>query len=199
VQSASVQALYLNCGNELVVTVPQLGSSYSPSFSAKGGDAIKGSKTGEVTIIPTSTKVNLSVSSGGNFIGTESFEVKRIPQPNIKVYGQGGKEVNILQGEDLSKLRMIEIKAVPDESFAQFLPKDARYRVVDADIILARGSRPIDKAEMRDQKVNLNAFVAKGKSGDRIVIEVKKVQRMNFRNQVEDVNIGTQAFSINLK
>jgi hypothetical protein len=96
-------------------------------------------------------------------------------------------------------LRAIEIKAVPDESFQQFLPKDARYRVVDADIVLARGSRPIDKAELRDQKVSLNSFVSKGKPGDRIVIEVKKVQRMNFRNQVEDVNIGSQVFSINLK
>ncbi len=199
VQSASVQSLYLNCGNELMVNVPQLGSSYNPSFNAKGGKAIKGGKAGAVTIIPTTKKVDLSVSSNGNFIGSESFEVKRIPKPEIKVYGPGGKEVNILQGEDISRLRGIEIKAVPDESFAQFLPKDARYRVVDADIRLARGSRPIGKATMRDQKVNLNSFVSQAKSGDRIVIEVKKVQRMNFQNQIEDVNIGSAVFSINLK
>ena len=199
VQSASVSALFLNCGNELVVNVPQLGSSYNPSFNVKGGDAIKGSKAGEVTIIPTSTKVDMGVSSNGNFIGSESFPVKRIPKPEIRVYGPGGKEVNMLQGEDLSRLRAIEVKAVPDESFQQFLPKDARYKVIDADIILARGSRPIAKTDLRDQKANLNSFVSQGKPGDRIVIEVKKVQRMNFRNQVEDVNIGSAVFSINLK
>jgi hypothetical protein len=52
---------------------------------------------------------------------------------------------------------------------------------------------------MRDQKVNLNAFVSQGKPGDRIVIDVKKVQRMNFRNQVEDVNIGSSVHQIPLK
>lgn len=199
IQSASVSSLYLNCGNELVVNVPQLGSSYSPSFNAKGGDALKGAKAGEVTIVPTTAKVDLSVSSNGNFIGTESFPVKRIPKPSIEVFGPGGKPVDLKQGEDISRLRAIEIKAIPEEGFAQFLPKDARYRVVDADIVLARGSRPIDKAPIRDQKVNLNGFVSKAKSGDRIVIDVKKVQRLNFRNQIEDVNVGSQVFSINLK
>lgn len=32
IQSASVQALYLNCGNEIQVNVPALGSDYNPSF-----------------------------------------------------------------------------------------------------------------------------------------------------------------------
>ena len=37
IQSASVQALYLNCGNEIQINVPALGSEYNPSFSASGG------------------------------------------------------------------------------------------------------------------------------------------------------------------
>mgnify|MGYP003324444457 FL=1 len=34
IQSASVQALYFNCGNEIQVNVPALGSEYNPSFSS---------------------------------------------------------------------------------------------------------------------------------------------------------------------
>ena len=51
IQSASVQALYLNCGNEISVNVPALGSEYNPTFSARGGDVVRGSKAGQVTII----------------------------------------------------------------------------------------------------------------------------------------------------
>ena len=36
IQSASVGALYFNCGNKLDVQVPALGTSYNPAFSAKG-------------------------------------------------------------------------------------------------------------------------------------------------------------------
>ena len=34
IQSASVSALYLNCGNELNIQVPALGSLYDPKFKA---------------------------------------------------------------------------------------------------------------------------------------------------------------------
>ena len=44
VQSASVQALYLGCGNELNVQVPALGTTYNPTFAATGATTIKGSK-----------------------------------------------------------------------------------------------------------------------------------------------------------
>ena len=84
IQSASVQALYFNCGNEIQVNVPALGSEYNPSFSTKGGDVIRGSKAGEITIIPKSKNVDLSVSNAGNFIGSQSFGVRQIPAPEIQ-------------------------------------------------------------------------------------------------------------------
>ncbi len=199
VQSASVQALYFNCGNELMVNVPALGTDYNPAFNVKGGDAIKGSKPGEVTVIPSAANVDLSVSSGGNFIGTENFKVRRIPKPAIEVFGPGNKPVDLKQGEDISRLRSITVKAIPDESFLQFLPKDARYRVAEAEIILARGSRPINKTSLTGESANLNAFVSQAKPGDRIIVDVKKVQRMNFRNQVEEVNIGSSVHTIPIK
>ena len=82
VQSQSVTALYLNCGNELTVTVPGLGSNYNPSFSAKGGVAINGGGGGKVTIVPKSNKVTLSVSNSGSFIS--NFNSKLIYTPDQK-------------------------------------------------------------------------------------------------------------------
>ena len=193
VQSQSVQALYLNCGNELQINVPALGTAYSPSFSASGATAIKGKKTGEVTIIPQAKNVALTVSSGGNKIGTEEFSVKRIPTPTIEVFGPGNKPINLKQGEAINRLRTLTVKAVPDESFATFLPKDARYRVTDAEVLLARGSRPVGKASLSKESANLSSLMAKAKAGDRLVIDIKQVQRMNFQGKTENVAIGSSA------
>jgi hypothetical protein len=38
---------------------------------------------------------------------------------------------------------------------------------------------------------NLQSFSAQAQAGDRILIEVKKVQRTNFLNQTEDVSMPT--------
>eukprot|EP01023_Acetabularia_acetabulum_P044619 TRINITY_DN44877_c0_g1_i1.p2 TRINITY_DN44877_c0_g1~~TRINITY_DN44877_c0_g1_i1.p2 ORF type:complete len:136 (-),score=18.52 TRINITY_DN44877_c0_g1_i1:23-430(-) len=58
VQSGSVSALYLNCGNVLQINVPALGTDYNPSFTASGADVVKGSKKGMVTVIPKQGKEN---------------------------------------------------------------------------------------------------------------------------------------------
>ncbi len=189
IQSASVQALYLNCGNELQVNVPALGADYQPTFTAKGATALNGGG-GKVTVVPNAANVDLNVSSGGNFIGTEKFKVRRIPKPTVELKDRG-KAVNEKVGMPAPGPRSLEIKAVPDESFAQFLPKDARYRISEWEVTLARGSRPVATQKVTNEKVNLNAFASKARPGDRIVAEVKKVQRMNFKGKVESVNVGT--------
>ena len=188
IQSASVQALYLNCGNMLDVQVPALGAAYNPSFRVKGG-ASQGGKGGKVTVVPSSPKVELSVYSNNTYIGVQSFRVKQIPKPEL-VLKAGGKEIDLKRG--VSKVpREITLDAVPDADFAQFLPKDARYRVTKWEITLARGQRAIETKQVSGPKANLSSFVSKARPGtDRIVIEAKEVQRMNFKNERENVKIG---------
>ena len=198
IQSASVQALYLNCGNELQVNCPQLGSAYSPTFTATGANTIKGAKTGEVTVVPNSAEVKLNVYNGGNLLGTEDFKVRRVPKPEIRLYNRG-REVNVKQGENISALRELDIKAIPDESFKTFLPKDARYRVSGWEVTLARGKRPVEPpAKVTKESLAVGTMMQKAKEGDRVVVEVKQVQRMNFRGQVENVNVGSVFFNIPL-
>jgi len=69
------------------------------------------------------------------------------------------------------------------------LPKDARYRITQWEAILVRGKRPVSTAPQTSETANFSSFAAQAQPGDRILIEVKKVQRTNFLNQVEDVNI----------
>lgn len=196
VQSAAVSALYLNAGNELVIQVPALGVNYNPSFKAEGATVLPGQGKGLVTVIPHQAEVKLIVYNNNNLLDTINFKVRTIPKPEIHITS-GGKAINERQGVPAPGPRKLEIKAVPDESFSAFLPKDARYRVAVWEVTLARGSRPIQtKTITSQQEVNIAEFAALAQPGDRIVIEVKKVERLNYKNEIETVNIGTVVHTI---
>ena len=197
IQSASVQALYLNCGNEIQINVPALGSEYNPTFSARGGDVVRGSKAGEVTIIPKSKKVDLNVSNAGNFIGSQSFGVRQIPAPEIKARIRG-KEIDAKTGIPVST-PSFSLDAIADASFAEFLPKDARFQVREAEINLVRAGRGVSRQRVNSKDVNLNKLAGKRK-GDNIVIEIKRVARANFRGEVEEFkNFAPRYITIPLK
>ena len=190
IQSASVQALYLNCGNKLNVQVPALGASYSPSFQVKGGSSQAGTG-GQVTIVPNNASVELSVFSSGTLIGIEKFRAKTIPKPEL-VLKSGSKEIDLKSG--VSQVpRELTLEAVPDNDFATFLPEDARYRVTKWEVTLARGVRPIEIKQITGPKADISSWVSNARPGDRIIIEAKEVQRMNFKNEKEDVKIGVNA------
>ncbi|UYZ61920.1 type IX secretion system motor protein PorM/GldM [Hymenobacter weizhouensis] len=192
IQSASVQALYFRCGNKLSVQVPALGAQYQPSFSASGANVIKGAKTGEVTLVPNSKEVTLSVSNGGNSIGSQTFQVRPIPKPEIKCI-VGGREANEKQGTPVNAVRNMQLRAVPDAGFATFLPEDARYRVTRYEVTLVRGKRPAMPAiSVNGPNVDLSSVVNSAREGDRLYIEVKEVQRMNFQGNTEPVNVSKQ-------
>ncbi len=196
IQSASVQALYLNCGNSLNVQVPALGSAYQPTFSATGGKTYPGKKKGEVTVVPNSKSVALTVRSNNNTIGVEKFKVRQIPLPTIEIFNMKGKPVDLKKGEAPSNLRKVRLVAAPDKSFAEFLPKDARYRIAEAEITLAQGSRPVAKPiRVRGGQADLSSVIGKAKPGMRFVIEIKKVERRNFRDKTEVVEMGSNVIT----
>ncbi|MCS7005239.1 MAG: gliding motility protein GldM [Cytophagales bacterium] len=187
VQAAAVSALYLNCGNELNIQVPALGSAYDPKFTADGAEVIQGAKKGVITVVPNKAEVAISVYSSGNLLGVEKFKVKKIPDPTA-IARNGNKEIDLKNGVSLAQIpRSINILMKPDASFAEFLPKDARYKATEWEITLARGKRAISTKKVTSDEVNITDMAAQAKEGDRFVIEIKSVKRMNFKNAVEDV------------
>ena len=88
------------------------------------------------------------------------------------------------------------LRAIPDESFAQFLPNDAKFRIAEAEVTLVSGG--LGRGSQRTgEKINLRGM--KGRKGDQLVIEIKKVQRQNFRKQVEDFKKFTRFINLSLK
>ncbi|MGJ3236636.1 gliding motility protein GldM [Marivirga sp.] len=198
VQSAALSQLYLNCGNELDVLVPALGTSYNPSFTVQGGTSIQGQERGRVTIIPNAPKVTLGVSSGGTKIGNKTFSVRKIPRPDVQVFA-GSKPVNLKQGEKATSLRVLRVEAIPDENFKAQLPKDAQYKVTRWTITLARGPRPVGQPiKATSETVNISQLMSNARPGDRLVVQVDQVLRRNFRGNTEEVALGEQVFPITL-
>ena len=192
IQSASVQALYFKCGNKLTVNVPALGAQYKPGFSASGAATIPGSKLGDVTLVPNAKEVTLNVSSGGNAIGSQTFQVRPIPKPTIECW-VGGRQANEKQGTPGTAVRSLSLRAIPDEGFKTFLPDDARFRVSRYEVTLVRGRRPaLPTKSISGPNADLNDVVQSYRDGDRLYIEVKEVQRQNFRGEVEPVNVSKQ-------
>ncbi|GAA4378458.1 hypothetical protein GCM10023186_15020 [Hymenobacter koreensis] len=193
IQSASVQALYFKCGNKLNVQVPALGAQYKPGFSASGAQVITGEKTGDVTLVPNSREVTLNVSSGGNAIGSQTFQVRPVPKPEIKCI-VGGREANEKQGTPITAVRNLSLRAVADQGFQTFLPDDAKYRVTRYEVTLVRGKRPVSgfPRVIDGPEANLSDVVNTAREGDRLYIEVKEVRRMNFRGEQEEVRVSKQ-------
>jgi gliding motility-associated protein GldM len=196
VRSGSVSALFLNCGNPLQIDVPALGASYEPSFRASGAEVIPGAKKGLITVVPNANEVNLDVFSSGNKLGTENFKVKRIPNPTVKAFSRG-KPIDFKNGVTIAQFpRSIEVKAIPEPGFAEFLPNDARYRVTAWEVTLARGKRGIGTKQVSGESVDITDLAGRAQAGDRIIIEVKDVKRRNFKDQIEDVKGVNEIFTI---
>ncbi|MGI2299136.1 gliding motility protein GldM [Candidatus Cardinium hertigii] len=194
VKSAAVQSLYYNCGNELNIQVPSLGVAYNPNFKAEGGIATPGAKKGIVTIIPTSKEVKLKVYQSGHLIGTESFNVQSIPTPQITLTSNN-KPIDPQVGLPASNLMSLETQVIPNNHFKDFLPKDARYKVVEWVITLARGSRPIQTLNVNQSIADLHRIASLAKPGDRLVVQIKKLERKNFKDEIEPI-VDRSCFNI---
>jgi len=131
VKSQSVNNLYRNCCNEVVIEVPALREFYSPIFSSSNSKVIQASNpVGACTIIPTGSKATVNVKSntpaGVINIGDQEWGVISPPKPTIK-WLLGNKELQPGTSLDKQQLNQVALLIEADKSFAQFLPKDARY------------------------------------------------------------------------
>ncbi len=174
-----------------------MGADYKPSFSVSGGSHFAGGNIGDITIVPSGTEVAVTVSSNGSVIGTEKFKVRPVPKPAMKVFSNG-RELDVKRGISAPYPNSIEIRLVPDEGFVNLLPKDARFKATSTTVYLVRGSRPVNQVS-GDDRIGISGLTGQARPGDRLVIEVKDVKRLNFRGQmVESAVAGSPIQSANL-
>ncbi|WP_128547690.1 type IX secretion system motor protein PorM/GldM [Larkinella soli] len=198
IETATLPPLYLGCANKLSIQSPQLGALWNPSFSANGAAVLTSGERGKITIVPSSASVSLNVSNAGSVLGTENFRVNRVPRPTLKVFA-GGAEIDERRGMPISSVRNVQVRAIPDESFKNFMPEDAKFRVSGFTVSLAQGSRRIaGPVTLGPNGGNIGSLVSEAQPGMRYVIEVDGVQRQNFRGEVSDVPVTQKYFTIPL-
>lgn len=192
ITSGALSKLYINCGNEMNVEVPGLGTNFVGGYNA-GADAevIKGEKVGQITVIPKSkAKVKLAVSNSGVPIETVTFDV-RTPPPPIVVIQASGKDLNAKDGVSKNALGAIKIKATADDDFANTVPKDAEFRIRKGRVYLRKGTSLGQPIEFTGESINLGPFIQSAKPGDVLSFELESITRRTFKGENEPVTLTT--------
>ncbi|MCF0050164.1 gliding motility protein GldM [Dyadobacter sp. LJ53] len=197
IETGTLPPLYLGCANKLSIQSPALGALWAPSFSTDGGEIIQSGQKGKFTIVPSKAQLNITVSNGGNVLGSEPFRVNRVPKPSIEVRVNGAP-FDERKGAPAAGARSIQVIAVPDESFKNFSPEDARFRVSQVEISLARGNRRINGVTLNGGGGSISSLAQQAQPGDRYVISILKVERQNFKGAISEVEMGNQTRQVTL-
>lgn len=195
-----VKALYLNCGNELSISV----ANYDPekiSFKSEGAELILGSKKGDITLVPNAPKTTLSIFYNDTLFATETFPVRLLPKPEIALF-VGNSTIPhdskiAVSKADLDKIRFT---AFADEYISEAIPKDTEYKVSYAEVSLARDREIVGKMlRTNEEYVLLEDLMKLPEAGDRIIIEIKKVERLTYKGEWEQVKLPTFISTIAVK
>lgn len=185
VTTGNAPILYMNCANNVNIEVPALGVNYHPSFNAgNGAEIIVGDKPGKVTIIPRQRRITIGVNNAGTEIGNQVFDVKEVPAPRYVAY-VGNNAVDLKSGIKANQVGTLRFVAEPEENFKAEVPKDARYRIKRAELILARGTAGIQRLNSTNENPGLSGWASQARPGDRIVIDIKEVVRLNYHDEEE--------------
>ncbi len=183
VSSEVVQQLYADCANDLLIEVPALGNSYSPDFAVSNGQAIKGNKPGELTVVPgASGEVVIGVSSGGNKIGDVAYDIKPVPAPSLVPVLGNGSPVDLSQAQAIGSMTGLKINAVPEPTFGRTMARDANFEVTGGEMRLLRNEVPRQTVQITNgASLAMRQLLESARAGDDIVFEIRQVTRTNFR------------------
>ena len=198
VRSKELQLLYKDCGNTLIVDVPALGEEYNPDFSkSTGGKVVRSaSNRKEITILPTSQKFNLEVSSStnGQLIKLDklTYNVVQPPRPSI-IVTQRNNRVGATNPVNRKLPVTVQVKA--DSDFEEALRKDARYKAGKVKVYYKVGLGPaklIKEVSGADIQKGVTLDINTGEirsasAGDRIFFEIEDLKRINYENRSLDI------------
>ncbi|WP_288428648.1 gliding motility protein GldM [uncultured Spirosoma sp.] len=197
VETGTMPPLYLGCANKLSIQSPQLGALWNPSFSADGAQVIQSGEKGKITVVPSFKTVSLNVSNAGSLLGTEQFRVNPVPKPSLEYY-VGSTKAGDPRGVPVGQARSVRVRAIADESFRNYSPDDANFRVTGITVIWARGTKKMGQVNLGPDGGSLGSIAADFQPGDRLAISVDGVQRRNFKGDISEVSIGNPQNTVSL-
>jgi gliding motility-associated protein GldM len=141
-ESESASTLYLDCGNEMSVSVQGLAESSGISLSvpADQGKVVQ-QGAGKFVLIPSRPQMDVRVSVNGSQIEVKQFKAKPVPSPVAKLQ-VGNGEYDVKKGIPPGTSIVRFVPEISDETFKRQNAKDAGYRVVSMTLQIT-GKTPI--------------------------------------------------------
>lgn len=193
-RSVATRSLYRRTANEIRISVPGLEHRDLRLESSTGKSAdgrhLRLSPAGD----SVSVRAYLPDGAGEEvYLGTKQFVVTDPPRPQIKIRNATGEELT--SGDNLSRRRpVVEVEVEPDREFAQRHPQDATYRVRAARVSIRRGlqaSEVLGTFSVEDGgRLQLTKKLQNAASGDRILIQLQGVVRINHAGQAVPVDLS---------
>jgi hypothetical protein len=141
-ESESASTLYLECGNEMSVSVQGLTESSGITLSVPGDQGkIVTQGPGKFVLIPKRPQMDVKVSVNGSQIEVKKFMAKAVPMPNAKLM-VGNAAYDVKRGIPPGTTVVRFVPEITDETFSRQNQKDAGYRVVSMTLQIT-GKTPI--------------------------------------------------------
>jgi gliding motility-associated protein GldM len=141
-ESVAASTLYLECGNEMSVSVQGLTdlSGLSLTCSADEG-SIQKMGPGKFVLLPKRPQMNVGITMNGVSIGKNKFTAKNVPQPQgtIKI---GNQDYDPAKGIPAGTNIIKYVPEISDETFLKQNQKDAAYRIISM-VMQITGKTPI--------------------------------------------------------
>lgn len=141
-ESESASTLYLDCGNEMSVSVQGLTEASGITLSCPGDQGkIVSQGSGKFVLIPTRPQMDVRVSVNGSQIEVKQFKAKQVPMPSGKLM-IGNAEYDVKRGIPPGTSVVRFVPDITDETFKRQNAKDAGYRIVSMTMQIT-GKTPI--------------------------------------------------------
>jgi hypothetical protein len=98
-----------------------------------------------------------------------------------------GRPVDPMRGLPASSARQVNVRVEPDEDFARAFKEDARYQATQVKVTLGRGTDKIGEQTFPTGTANISGLMSRARPGDKLVIQVGEVVRLNYKNDIEEI------------
>lgn len=176
--------LYLNCGNEIIVNIENYPYLDNIRLEAEGAEIIKNAKSGVFTVVPNAAQVIIRAYEGEKLLSESHHPVKILSKPDITLY-LDGFVFNHRQVYAKEHLDTVMVKATIPYHIQEEIPKDTHYIIKEYEVSLLRGANVISELLVKEETVYLAELLKAAKSGDILSIEIKTLERINFKGSVE--------------
>jgi hypothetical protein len=189
--SANSNLLFINCRNDLDILIPGMKKEDKLKYEVKGGKFIQGIAASKITIVPNDSTVELTIFKNNSQYYIGKFKVIKLKIPELQVF-INDTLYNYYKTIYANSINTIKIKANVDEWTRSLLPNETNYKVSEFKLTLARGKRAILQYSLINDSIDIKNN--RGQSGDRYILEIKKITRTNSFGEAEIISLENSVF-----